>query len=338
MTPDLSCYGGDVKELVDLVGDFDLRSPIDVRAWYRLEWQAIAESLGFARELEESLAPLRGARNWLAATNESGLGAFARWLPRTRPGLTDSHARAQESVLRTLIARGQERGELWRVSVDPTTLPGGACYPDGEQQMLRAFYPDTAPGYFGPGWSGPPPRAESACGWTTLLVLHLGTFPWVYNTRLEATGPGLRWGSREVLPAVQGMQAMAAVLAPEGNLRQDARPVAALWAHFAEQTRPLVSRLPAFQPSRTAPGQLCRRGGLLYVHQGSLHLAGLDGPRGHIAAPAYNYIVRRFACFFGVRRATLRALGSLGPELHQLAAGSADPCLRQQAEEVRRAG
>jgi hypothetical protein len=336
MTPYLSCYG-DVGELVALVGDFDLRSPVDVRAWYRVEWQAIAEALGFARELEESLAPLRGARDWLATTNQAGLDAFARWLSRTRPVLTDSHARAQASVLRELALRGQERGELWRVSIDPTTLPGGACYADGDQ-MLRAFYPDTAPGYFGPGWSGPPPRAESACGWTTLLVLHLGTFPWVYNTRLEATGPGLRWGSREVLPAVQGMQAMAAALTPEGNLRQDARQVAALWAHFAEQTRPLVARLPAFQPGHTTPGQLCRRGGLLHVHQGSLHLAGLDGPRGHIAAPAYNYIVRRFACFFGVRRATLRALGALSPALRQLAASAADPCLRQQVEEVLRAG
>ena len=337
MTPDLSCYGSDIKELVDLVGDFDLRSPMDVHAWYRLEWQAIAGTLGFDQELGEALAPLRAVQDRLAATHQAALSAFAHWLPRTRPGLTDSHARVQETVLSALIARGQERGELWRVSIDPTTLPEGACYPDGDG-MLRAFYPDTAPGYFGPGWSGPPPRAESACGWTTLLVLHLGTFPWVYSTRLEATGPGLRWGSREVLPAAQGMQAMAAAMTPEGNLRQDARQVAAIWSHFAELTRPLVQRLPAYQPGRTPPGQLCRRGGLLYVHQGSLHLAGLDGSRGWLSAPAYNYVTRRFACFFAVRRATLRALAAQQPALRRLAEGSADPCLREQAEEVLRAG
>jgi hypothetical protein len=67
------------------------------------------------------------------------------------------------------------------------------------------------------------------------------------------------------------------------------------------------------------------------VHQGSLHVAGLDGPRGRIAAPAYNYILRRFASFFAVRRATLRALPNLGPEIQQLAQDAADPCLRQQS-------
>jgi hypothetical protein len=37
--------------LADLVPDFDLRSPMDVESWYAREWQAIADTLGFAQQL-----------------------------------------------------------------------------------------------------------------------------------------------------------------------------------------------------------------------------------------------------------------------------------------------
>ncbi|MCY1004449.1 hypothetical protein OV079_02465 [Nannocystis pusilla] len=194
MTIDIQCYGEDIKGLADLVGDFDLRSPMDVHAWYRVEWQAIAELLGFSQELEATLAPMRAVRDRVAATQQAGLDAFARWLRRQRPSISEPHARTQDSVLAQLLAAGQARGELWRVSADPTALAAGACYDDGDQ-LRRAFYPDTAPGYFGDGWSGPPPRAESACGWTTPLVLHLGTFPWVYSSRIDGLPP-VRAGSQ----------------------------------------------------------------------------------------------------------------------------------------------
>ena len=98
MTFDLNCYGDGIKSLADLVGDFDLRSPMDVHAWYRVEWQAIAELLGFSQELEATIAPLRVVRDRVSATNQAGLDAFARWLRRQRPGLSDSHARTQELV------------------------------------------------------------------------------------------------------------------------------------------------------------------------------------------------------------------------------------------------
>ena len=99
----------------------------------------------------------------------------------------------------------------------------------------------------------------------------------------------------------------------------------------------LVARVPVYQPGRAEPGRLYRRGVLLYVHQGSLHVTGLDGPRGRLPALAYNYIVQRFASFFAVRRATLRALATLPAEVQRSAATSIDPCLRQQAEQLARA-
>ena len=349
MTPDLTCYGDDIPALADLVGDFDLRSPVDTRAWFTREWEAIAEPLGFAQPLATEMAARRSASDWVRATSEAGLTAFAASLRRTslaRPAragraansVTDNQAVTQASVLGQMINMGRERGELWRVSVDPTTLETGACYQDETGAWSRAFYPDTAPGYFGDGWAGPPPRAESRCGWTTPLVLHLGTFPWVYSSRFDNSGPGLRWSSATAAPAVDGFRIMTSSLQPEANLRQDARQVAAIYRHFRTQTTPLISRLPIYRQNQAQVGRLYRRAGFLYAHQGSLHVAGLDGPRGLLPATAYNHIVRRFAVFFAVRRATIRALTTWAPEMGRLVTSSTDPCLRAQIEGVARAG
>ena len=336
MTPDLTCYGDDINALADVASDFDLRSTMGVTTWLRREWQAIAEALGFAQQFAAMPTSIPTTNDRIAAMNAIGLAAFERSLQAHGATASAEQARVQSAILRQLAAAARHTGELWRVAADPTTLQTGACYSEGARS-LRAFYPDTAPGYFGDGWPGPPPRAESACGWTTPLVLHLGTFPWVYSTRLENIGPGMRWPSLGTSPALEGLQFAVSMLEPRSNLQQDARQVAAIVGHFVKHTAPLLARLPVYQPGRAKPGRLYRHGGLLHVHQGSLHVAGLDGPRGRIAAPAYNYIVRRFAAFFAVRRATLRALPSLGPELQQLARGSADPCLRQHVQEAARA-
>lgn len=334
MALDLHCYGDDIPALADLVGDFDLRSPTDTRAFYKRTWESLAGLLGFSQPLTAEFAQLRGAVDWPLAAGVAGVSAFATWLRQQRPGVGDNQAAVQSAVLRQLITAGRERGELWRVTVDPSTLPTGACYVEGDQ-ALRAFYPDTAPGYFGEGWQGPPPRAESACGWQTPLVLHLGTFPWVYSSRIDGAGPGVRWASAKALPAVSGLQLAASLMEPSTNLRQDARQVASIFSHFDAHTQPLVARLPVFQAGRAQAGKLYRRGGFLYVHQGSLHVAALDGPRGRLPAPAYNHILRRFACFFAIRRASVRALQTLPLELQRLAMSSADPCLRDQATALR---
>lgn len=354
MTPDLTCYGDDIPGLADLVGDFDLRSPVDTRAWFTREWEEIGELLGFAQPLAAELAGRRSAGDWVRATSEAGVAAFAASLrgsaaqprraetpaPATggdRGRADERRAEVQARVIGQMINLGRERGELWRVTVDPTSLDTGACYQDEAGAWSRAFYPDTAPGYFGDGWAGPPPRAESQCGWTTPLVLHLGTFPWVYSSRFGATAPGLRWVSSAAAPAVDAFRVVASTLEPEANLRQDARQVAAIYRHFRTQTAPLISRLPTFRQGQAQVGRLYRHAGFLRVQQGSLHVAGLDGPRGQLPATAYNYILRRFAVFFAVRRATVRAVTTWAPEMGRLVATSADPCLRSQMG-VARAG
>ena len=334
MNPTLTCYGADIDRLAGLVGDFGLRSRVDVQSWFGNQWKALAELLAFSQQF--AATPTVRGEDPITAVREAGLAAFERSLRDSRPGVSDAQARVQLAAIKQLGALGRERGELWRASADPTTLPMGACYSDGEQS-LRAFYPDTAPAYFGEGWEGPRPRAASTCGWQTPLVLHLGTFPWVFSSRLDGAGPGMRWVSSSTLPAVEGLRLAVSVMEPATNLRQDARQVAAIYQHFNEHTAPLVARLPVYSPARLEAGQLYRRNGFLYVHQGSLHVAGLDGPRGRVSAPAYNHVLRRFACFFAVRLAVLRDLPTLSAEIQNLVRSSADPCLREHGEEAARA-
>ena len=319
MTIDLTCYGSDINRLADLVGDFDLLSETSTALWQGLEWRAMAETLGFSQSLGRSLAAG-------SDVTSAGLGGFSRLMEHRPTVITEAHARTQSAILAELGRIGRERGELWRIRVDPTDLPGGACY-DAGGEKLRAFEADPSPGYFGDGWPGPRPRAESECGWGTPLVLHLGTFPWVYSSRLAGEGPGLRWAFGELSPARVGFELMTSFLDPAHNLRQDARQVAAIYATFRAQTAPLIARVPTFGRSAAATlGALYLRDGLLHVHRGSLHLAGLDGPRGRVSALAYNHCLRRFASFFAVRRATLRAL-SARPDLASIAVRSNDPCL-----------
>ena len=340
-TTTLDCYGPEIEQVANLVGDFSLRSRPDIGAWYAMQWKALAELLGFSQQLAALAPSARRGDNPIGAAQEAGLAAFELSLRDARPGVSDAQGQVQLAALTSLASAGRERGELWRVTADPTTLPMGACYRDGEHPQinpsLRAFYPDTAPGYFGDGWEGPRPRAASACGWQTPLVLHLGTFPWIYSTRLDGAGPGVRWVSSTTQPALEGLRAAVSLMDPVINLRQDARQVVAIFQNFAKHTAPLLARVPVFQPGRGEAGRLYRQNGFLYVHQGSLHVAGLDGPRGRISAPAYNHILRRFACFFAVRRATLRDLINMPGDVQRLTRSSSDPCLRAYAEEVVRA-
>ena len=324
MTLDLTCYGSDINRLADLVGDFDLLSDTGTALWKGIEWRAIADALGFSQLFGQALEAGR-------TVTSAGLEGFSQLMERRPATLTEAHARAQSTILVELGQTGRERGELWRIQVDPTEVLGGACY-DAGATKLRAFEADPSPGYFGDGWPGPRPRAESECGWGTPLVLHLGTFPWVYSGRLAGEGPGLRWAFGERSPAVVGLELMTSFFDPEHNLRQDARQVAAIYASFRAQTAPLLARVPAFRPATATLGALYLRDGQLHVHRGSLHLAGLDGPRGRLSALAYNYCLRRFARFFAVRRATLRALRAR-PDLASIAVQSSDLCLVAAAHE-----
>ena len=164
MIPDLTCYGDDINALADVASDFDLRSTMGVTTWLRSEWQAIAETLGFAQQLAAMPTSIPTTDDRIAATNAIGLAAFERSQARVANASVE-HARVQSAILRQLAAAASRTGELWRVAADPTTLQTGACYSAEGGRSLRAFYPDTAPGYGWPlgerTWINPSPNAPN---------------------------------------------------------------------------------------------------------------------------------------------------------------------------------
>ena len=191
----------------------------------------------------------------------------------------------------------------------------------------RTFLADAGPSYF---WTPTPTTLlhHPGCGWQTPLRLSLGTYPWVYGHRLQAPAPGLSWRSNsQSHPAVVAMRIAAGLWHESGNLQQDAREVASHWKQWRSTTAPLVRALPV---SAQVAGTLYRDGERLRVFQGSEELAGVNGPRGFVSAAAFNFVQGRFAAFFAMRRALLRARRQLTPELRDALIANPDPCLRQQ--------
>lgn len=339
-TDPLACYGDEVIALGAIVRDFDLLSPGERDAWTFRVWQGVAQAIGFERGLESAVVAARGSRVRLAGLHAAALEAFGAWArglqgpPMVAPSRA-TLAQVRQAAIRSMVTAGLARSNTWRVEADPAELSGGACYPHqrlGEPlTMRRAFEVDSGPGYFEEASTGPLPAADSACGWVGPVRLNLGTFPWVHGGALGRHAPGLFWETGErYTPALEAMRVAASMWTPLGNLRQDARVVAAQLRHFRQHTEPLVEDLPVWEVrGRPRPtGQLYRRGGLLVVPQGSLEIASLIGARGVVAASAYNFILERFAVFFAMRRAVLRARDAWTPELVRAAADNPDPCLR----------
>lgn len=316
----------------------DLLSPSATQSWYDQQWSEIATTLGFAQSLRR-----RPTGTDLQARVDAALHAFAASrsgvaVDRVERLAASPWADSQVQVLEAIRRRSRETGGTWKTITDPSTVPGGACYasPSGP---LRAFLPDTAPGYFGEGWSGPPPRASSNCGWDTPLVLFMGTFPWVYSGRLDDPGPAMAWPTPA---AILGLGAVADMLDPVQNLREDAQAVALAYHTFVTHTRPGLAQVPVvtrgvYAPGITLrPGQLYLQDGRLHAHHASTHLATFTGTRGHVAVSAYNYCTARFVAFFTLRSAAVRALRAMPPAVQALAQSSTDPALRDAAEKVLR--
>jgi hypothetical protein len=91
-----------------------------------------------------------------------------------------------------------------------------------------------------------------------------------------------------------------------------------------------VEPLPTWPAAIPEAGVVYREGERLRVHAGDAAKAGVNGPRGFICAAAYNHVQERFAAFFALRRALLRARKSLSPELRKVLIANPDPCVKQQ--------
>lgn len=348
---EITCYGREAVEVAAIAGDFDLLSQTEREVWSFRVWQQVADALGWSRPLEAATIAARRSRVRLAGLHAAALEAFDRWArglegpPMVAPSRA-TLAQVRLAAIRMMQAAGAQQHNTWAVQAEAAGLPGGACYPHqriGEPiTMRRTFEVDTGPGYFADATAGPRPASESACGWVGPVRLNLGTFPWVYGGGLGRHAPGLSWQTEEGrAPATAAMQVAASMWAPLGNLRQDARVVAAQLVHFRRHTDPLVEDVPVWEVrGRPRPsGRLYRRAGLLYVPQGSLELISLISARGELAATAYNYILGRFAAFFAMRRAVLRARAAWTPDMQRAAADNPDPCLRVRPvqKEIRRA-
>ena len=323
----------DVEGLVGVAPDLDLLSPREREAWSAELWRRVAAPIGFEGELGEAIAEARRARPRLVGLHEAALFAFGRFVARRKTSDPPELVRARLEVLRALGRRAQAGG-LWEVTADAAELPGQGCYAHASGELRRVFDRDGAPGYLGGALGGPAPVAEGPCGWSVPVRLVLGTFPWVYAGQLGREAPGLRWGALgEVSPALEAMRLSMSLLTPLGNLRQDARTVAVAAARYLRLTAPILAALPTWRAGdKGTAGRLYVRDGQLYAHHASLDVVTLTGPHGELSAVAHNAVMTRFAAFFALRGAVMRARAAWTPEMRTAADTNPDPTLRALRE------
>lgn len=328
------CYGGDIEALADLAGDFDAQSPEESAAFIQRTWAGIAQIVGFANELGDAMAALRGTRLALVGLHAAALAAFERWSATPRRPLSPelptavrtARAKVRHEVL--LALGGSHRATLWMIDEPAARLPARARFERGPATAVsgRAFPVDAAENFFhGARKSNP---AELSAPWETPVLLSFGTYPWVLGSKLHRTPPGLDWDAALPWhPAALAMRLATSLWQPLGNLQQNAIQVVQHYRHYTRATDLALAALPTWPKGQ--PGQLVRKGLRLHLEHGSLDLAGINSPHGYLSATAHNFILDRFATFFAVRRAHARIAGQLPIELRRAIAHNPDPCLRR---------
>jgi hypothetical protein len=162
--------------------------------------------------------------------------------PRSPPSTAGPPHRAARSRRRSPPRRGppaprsattcwsrsatSRRGKLWAIDEPAANLPARACFDRGPATTVsgRAFLVDAAENFFHGNRKGA--KAASTCGWETPVILSLGTFPWVFGSKLHRTAPGLDWDAAPPWnPAALAMRLATSLWQPLGNLQQDATQV-----------------------------------------------------------------------------------------------------------------
>ncbi|MBZ5709657.1 hypothetical protein [Nannocystis pusilla] len=326
-----TCYGPEVEAVADLAGDLGPFSSTNFANFNLRQWLDVAGTLGFGPALVAAVDQLRNQRDGLLALTPTALYTFDRWfnaLPRASSAtvplaVRTARAKARHDVLFTYAAARRTRG--WFIDERASDLAGGASFsPEGTTLSGRAFYNDVASSFLHPHRI----TDEAPVGaWQSRVLLSLGTFPWVYGTRLYASAPALAWEpAGGWSPALTGMALCADMWQPDTNLVQDAREVVVRYQHFRKTCDEALRDVPNYDARIAIPGRLYREGLLLRADQTSLSVITLSTPLGPLNAVAYNYVTRRFAAFFALRRALLAA-PRLGPELVVSIAKNPDPCL-----------
>jgi len=326
-----TCYGPEVEAVADLAGDLGAFSSTSFANFNLRQWLDVASTLGFGPALVAAVDQLRNQRDGLLALTATALYTFDRWfnaLPRPSSATIPSavrtaRAKARHEVLFVYAAARPTR--RWFIDERASELAGGASFsPAGTTLSGRAFYNDVASCFLHPHRLTDEPPAGP---WQSRVLLSLGTFPWVYGGRLHASAPALAWDpAGGWSPALTGMALCADMWQPDTNLQQDAREVVVRYQHFRKTCDEALREVPSYDAKTAIPGRLYREGLLLRADQTSLSVITLPTPLGPLNAVAYNYITRRFAAFFALRRALLAA-PKLGPELVASIAKNPDPCL-----------
>ena len=330
------CYGPDIEALADAGGSFEALSTTALAEFTQRQWTDVAGTLGFEVPLRRTIDALRGVRSGDLSLHSAALAAFETWhrgrardlSPRLPTAARLARARIRQEVLEHHAAHRTE--SLWTLDAAATALPSQACFDPGTSGLSgRIFLDDTPANFF---HQSRVTKTTTACGWEGPVLLSLGTFPWVYGGRLFRTPPGLDWDTAgNYGPAITAMRLCASLWQPEGNLRQDARAVVFAYRYYRQATDDALRALPTYDPRRAVPGELSRRGLFLHAEQSSLELAALATARGPLVASAHNYILRRFAAFFALRRSLLLAAHRLTPDQQAAIAKNPDPCLRPYA-------
>jgi hypothetical protein len=330
-----TCYGPDIEALADEDGGIETVTTEGILEFGLRQWKDVAATLGFTTPLARVLSGIQHARGGLLGLHATALAAFEAWhkerpvSPKIPPAVRALRARARQDVL--LGYAGQHPDRLWMIDEPAPLLQHGACFERGPATALsgRAFQDDSAATYFHPARTGKP---QPPCGWEGPVFLSLGTFPWVYGGRLYQTPPGLDWDAAGgYSPAGIAMRLCASLWQPEGNLRQDARAIVFAYRHYRQASEKALGDVPPWNPKTAVPGELYRQGLTLRAEQASLQTFTRTSPFGPLAASAHNYIIRRFAAFFALRRSLLLNAQRLSAEQKQAIEANADPCLRSYA-------
>lgn len=329
-----TCYGADIEALADAGDGFATVTSSTITNFVLRQWTDVAATLGFLHPLRVLARGLRTSHAGFTGLHSAAMAAFEQWhraRPREASPLSVSarlaRARTREDVLLRYAAR--RPGNLW-VLDEPASTVGGVCFEQAPDVQSRAFLEDPGPNYFHGVRSG---SSQRACSDEAPLYLSLGTFPWVYGGRLHRTPPGLDWEEAgRWSPAVTAMRLSASLWQPEGNLAQDARVVVLAYRAYRQSVDEALRAVPEHDARAVVPGHLVRRGLWLDAAHSSLEVQTIAGPRGPLTASVHNYIVRRYAAFFALRRSLLSAAAQLTPDLRQVLARNPDPCVRPLAQ------
>lgn len=321
----LDCYAEGLDQVADIAGDLDVGSPDSLLTWQVAQWRSLADRLGFRAEIDPALEAAVKTKGQFGSLQNVGVNAFTLWIDaRPKRQTPNDYPADKLADLRadTIAAWREQPQSLWRVEKDAASIAGNGCV-----GKWRAFPTANSDTYFRPALSADP-TPRGTCTYNTPIVVYLGTWPWYYGGALIEEAPGFHWQSYEsARPAEQAARAMVSAWTPIGNAAIDGRHVVTHYQEYRRRIDPILANLSTEQGS---PGSLYRTaGGEIRVSLDSSAGRYVDGSLGPISLRAHNHIMRCFGAFLSLRRAMLRDVAALKPDVISRLKASGDECVLQ---------